>query len=179
MDRYRTIATQIAERCDAAGYCPEYGTEMWVTEITKALAAVAEPSVPRVPSRLPAQPVPRVVPVAVPSTPHETTQSTEEAMALLKRARTAQIDQARILARELITRDGTTHTRIVRDTLMARGLFDTTVPEYWLGAIFRSRDFVFTGEFYDAPSKEGDASKNTHARNIVKVWRLRHAGDPT
>ena len=48
MDRYRTIATRIAERCTTAGYGVEGGDEMWVTEITKALAteAVRDLSVP-------------------------------------------------------------------------------------------------------------------------------------
>jgi len=104
---------------------------------------------------------------------HFPTQSTAEAMAVLKHARKAQIALARAIAVELIQHHGTTHTREVRDTMIARGVFNRAVPEYWLGAIFRDQQFVFTGQFFDAPSKEGDEEQNTHARNIVKVWTLK------
>lgn len=89
----------------------------------------------------------------------------EEAIALLNRTRPDYIRMGRRVADELILLFGETNTNQVRDTMQARGLIDDDVPLYWLGAVFRSPKYRFTGKYF-----VGNPSAATHSAHPVKVW---------
>ena len=98
------------------------------------------------------------------------TSSTSEAMALLKQWRAAQIAQAREVAIELITRDGSTSSRRVQEVMAARNLIDEMLGNYWIGAIFNDARFKWTGR-WEIPQADPSAEKNkAHAWRPIKVW---------
>lgn len=99
-----------------------------------------------------------------------TTHSTIEAMTLLRETRAQQIREARIIARDLIRRGGTTHSRAVRAVMAEGDLLTPEQPEFWLGAVFHSPEFEWTGDWFCYT----DSARNVHERT-VKVWKLRAA----
>ena len=108
--------------------------------------------------------------------PRRVTRSTKEAMEVLRQFRSRQIARAGVIAREIARKEGTVHSRLVRAQMKAEGLVSdpkngALVPkgkrEYWLGAIFRHRDFVWTGEW----ASYHNVVRNIHERSI-KVWQL-------
>jgi len=56
--------------------------------------------------------------------------------------------------------------------MLREGVFDHSIPEYWLGALFRSPRFAWTGEYFQVPAEPSDAIRNIHDRKTVKTWRL-------
>jgi len=100
------------------------------------------------------------------------TQTTKEAMDLLRRTRRELIRQARDVARELIARHGKTDTWQVNAEMKKRGMLIDGVPGYWLGAVFNHTDFRWTGAFksyHKANDPTGVNARNIHERT-VKVW---------
>lgn len=99
------------------------------------------------------------------------TRSTEEAMQVLATTRAFLINKGREVAEELIQRNGSTHSRAVRAALVNRGILtpdiEATMKEFWLGAVFNSKRFTWTGEWFNY----SDSARNVHERT-VKVWRL-------
>jgi hypothetical protein len=105
------------------------------------------------------------------------TQTTEEAMLLLKLTRAWLISEGRKVARDLIARDGETHARAVLDEMMQRGMKTDldAVKGYWLGAVFRRSEFTWTGRYYEPPEEliRRDEHHNIHSWRPVRVWTLR------
>lgn len=64
---------------------------------------------------------------------------------------------------------GTVVCRQVRKAMADAGLLDRYehIGDYWLGAVFHSPLFEWTGEWF----KYTDAARNIHERT-VKIWRL-------
>lgn len=104
------------------------------------------------------------------------TRSTAEAMELLRRTRARLIVEARQIARDLISQRGETHARAVLEEMAKRGMSAdlAAVNAYWLGAVFRSREFKWTGRFYEPPESEvkRDEDHNIHSWRPVRVWTL-------
>lgn len=99
------------------------------------------------------------------------TRSTAEAMKLLKETRGHLIAAGRSVAMRLATSHGTVNSREVHDEMAKLGLLEDGVVDHWLGAVFRTPDFVWTGEMH---MPQHALSGNTHAWKHVKVWRLRN-----
>jgi len=96
------------------------------------------------------------------------TESTAEAMALLKKYRYKLINEARVIGDELIRKNGSTNTREVYDIMSSRGLLDGNVNNFWLGAVFRENDkYHWTGDWVD-----GATGPNIHAPRKIKVWEF-------
>jgi hypothetical protein len=105
-----------------------------------------------------------------------TTQSTEEAMQVLKRWRGYLIAMGRVCAVELCREFGTTNSRQVTDEMERRGLLEGYVGGYyWVGAVFNKSDlFVATGEHV----VHSNPARNNHEQ-LLRVWRLLPGGNPT
>jgi hypothetical protein len=102
----------------------------------------------------------------------EKTQSTKEAMAVLKYRRQTLIRAGRLAAVKIAAKRGRVTSRDVHSSMGAQGLLDPTISDYWLGAVFnRAPELEWTGE-YESYSNE---SRNIHERT-VKVWRLSEVG---
>lgn len=97
-----------------------------------------------------------------------TTNTTEEAMELLRQYRGQYIDAARSVADQLIKRNGTTDTKQVRIAMADNGALLNDVKDHWLGAVFRGPRYQWTGEW-----TESYVGPFTHAPRPVKVWRHR------
>lgn len=96
------------------------------------------------------------------------TQSTEEAMDLLRTYRRGLIAQGRRLARFLIQTEGTTHSRRIYDEM--KDCADVSeVKWHWLGAVFASGEFEWTGKYHYVENKD----TNIHGGRSCKIWRLR------
>jgi len=96
------------------------------------------------------------------------TRNTEAAMDLLEESRAKLIADARRIAAMLIRKCGYTHSRDVRHEMHRIGLLDGyDGADYWLGCVFRSPEFVFTGDWYTY----SDPYRNVHERR-VRVWAL-------
>ena len=79
-----------------------------------------------------------------------TTQTKEEALALLKRTRREAIQTARRVARELIIeRSVPVCVQDVRDEMQRRGIFPGHLDQRWLGAVFpgAGQEFTKSGNF--------------------------------
>lgn len=87
------------------------------------------------------------------------TETTEEAMALLKAMRAEHIENARKVADELIARYGKTNTKVVFDVMDGRGLIDRSIREHWLAAVFRTGKYKWTGELTLGRGHEGRGAK--------------------
>jgi len=96
------------------------------------------------------------------------TRSTGDAMKLLERRRAEKISRARELAADIARRCGSVHSRAVRIAMAADGQLSDNEPEFWLGAVFRTSEFEWTGEYFTY----SDGARNIHER-MVKVWRLK------
>lgn len=101
-----------------------------------------------------------------------TTRSTDEAMRLLHRRRRLLIQWAQYLAAKHAKRAGTVHSRDVRTMMAAHGWLSPDAGEHWLGAVFRSSIWEWTGRYH----AYSDHGRNIHERT-VKVWRLRDGCD--
>ncbi len=102
-----------------------------------------------------------------------TIQSTQEAMAVLEATRTAEIAAGRVVARQILQTKEKTHVRDVVLEMKARALIPQDTTEYyWAGAIFRGREFEWTGEYANYEDAK-DKERNIHERRPIKVWRLR------
>jgi hypothetical protein len=99
------------------------------------------------------------------------TQTTAEAMELLERTRRGLIETARSIARELTAHEGTVTSRAVRLVMIREGTYNHDIPDYWLGAVFRGNEWIWTGQ-YELPTVPEGAG-NAHAWRPVKVWRRR------
>jgi hypothetical protein len=55
----------------------------------------------------------------------------------------------------------------------ARGLIRADCGEFWLGAVFRGKEFEWTGQYLAYT----DDDRNIH-RGTIKVWRLRAPSAP-
>jgi hypothetical protein len=95
------------------------------------------------------------------------TRTTGEAMALLESTRRALIAVGRDVARRLTANGGTATSCDVKRVMIAEGSYRDDVPGHWLGAVFRGREWEWTGQWTlpDVPS--GAA----HAWRPMKVWR--------
>lgn len=102
------------------------------------------------------------------------TQSTAQAMALLKAHRAALIAIGKQEAVRLAKRNnGFVHSRMVYEAMKAKGyLNNPAIKDYWLGAVFNNNpDFEFSGET-EYPPKPAGRTANIHAWRPVKIWRL-------
>jgi hypothetical protein len=100
-----------------------------------------------------------------------TTQSTGEAMALLKKYRADQIEDARDVACELIERYGYTSIRQVQETMVEMDLIDENLGNFWLGAVFNDPRFEWNGKWDIPDSGALVATKNkAHDYRPVKIW---------
>jgi len=99
-----------------------------------------------------------------------TTQTAEEAIALLKRTRDGEIKQARDIADELISVNKSTTVSEVHAEMARRGLIDPAIPNFWLGAVFRTPKYQFTGEFKSGIPGYG----NNHTPHAVKGWKWKN-----
>lgn len=95
------------------------------------------------------------------------TRSTREAMKRLSTKSPYLISRGRSIAEAQAHRDGSTHSRKVRAEMKEKGLIAEEQSEFWIGAIFRSAEFEWTGEYYHY----SDSSRNIHERT-VKIWKL-------
>lgn len=96
------------------------------------------------------------------------TNSTGQAQRVLEAYRSKLIARGREVAIEIAKKRGTVHSRQVRQRLDKEGLLvNPLVGEFWLGMVFRSNDFKWTGDYYHY----SDSSRNIHERT-VKVWEL-------
>jgi hypothetical protein len=95
----------------------------------------------------------------------QATQTTGDAMRVLKQHRASHIEAARAVADELIKLHGKTTTTRVREVMEGRGMIDPNVADHWLGAVFRAGRYRWTGEWADS-----FASERCHAPRPVKVW---------
>lgn len=92
-------------------------------------------------------------------------------MAVLKRTRASQLAIARSTAHELFEETGApVYTRMVRTRMIDEGTFDFSIPEYWMGAIFHCKDWVWSGEYYQIPAQPRDGERNIHDRKAEKTW---------
>jgi hypothetical protein len=94
------------------------------------------------------------------------TKTTTEAMVLLLRTRRALIDAGREVARRLTANGGTATTCDVKRVMIAEGTYSDAVPGYWLGAVFRGREWTWTGE-WALPDVDSGAA---HAWRPMRVW---------
>ena len=94
------------------------------------------------------------------------TRSTGDAMKLLERRRATLIKTARRRAAIIAKQHGTVHSRQVREAM--RDELDRDDAEHWLGAVFRTSEFEWTGDWHTY----SDAARNIHER-MVKIWRLK------
>jgi hypothetical protein len=88
-------------------------------------------------------------------------------MALHRATKPRLIETARAIAKELIQKHGMTQIREVYGELCDRGLMPLESRDFWLGAVFRSPEFAWTGRYYSY----SDPGRNIHERT-VKVWTL-------
>lgn len=88
-------------------------------------------------------------------------------MDVLKKYRSYLIAMGRFAAGDIALRQGTVHSREVRQTLDDAGLLDPVCGDFWLGAVFRGSYFEWTGVWHTYT----DSGRNIHERTI-KVWRL-------
>lgn len=102
---------------------------------------------------------------------HGPTQSKEEALDLLRKYRRELITKGRAIARRICAEEGTVHSRRVfaemESEINSKGV---DVGNYWLGAIFGSTEFQWTGEWYNVPQH---TPTNNHGGNGVRIWMLR------
>jgi hypothetical protein len=97
------------------------------------------------------------------------TKTTSQAAKLLNRHRGNLITKARAIAIDLAKANGTVHSREVRAEMDKQGhLTNPALADHWLGVVFRSSVFVWTGQYFSYR----DDSRNVHERT-VKVWKLR------
>jgi hypothetical protein len=90
------------------------------------------------------------------------TTSEEDAMRLLAATRRRHIDNAREIADELIAKNGTAHVGQVYHIMVKRGLIDFSIPQHWLGAVFRvSAKYSWTGRVVQT---------NIGHDELAKVW---------
>ena len=95
------------------------------------------------------------------------TRTTAEAFARLHAGHETEIQLARQVARELCREHGSTNSRLVRLEMERRGLISRAATKvHWFGCIFRTAEFIATGE------RVSYSSTTVHEREI-KVWRLR------
>lgn len=97
-----------------------------------------------------------------------TTATKEEALSLLRHTRRDLIERARDIGRRIARSEGTVHARRIyaemQDEIKAFG-----VNAYFLGAVFSTGDFEWTGEWYQVQKDDGKC----HGGAGIKVWRLR------
>lgn len=89
------------------------------------------------------------------------TNTTSEAMELLKRTRRERITAARAVADELIAANGSTTGKAVCEAMAQRDMLDPTEPEHWLGPLFQLPKYRWTGEL---------TVGRGHAGRGAKVW---------
>jgi hypothetical protein len=74
------------------------------------------------------------------------TTSEEDAMRLLKATRRKYIDDGRVIGDEIIAKKGTADVGQVFQIMTVRDLIDLTIPQHWLGSVFRlSKKYRWTG----------------------------------
>jgi hypothetical protein len=95
------------------------------------------------------------------------TRSTGEAMDVLGTHRRPLIDYGRYVATEICKARGSVTSRDVRRAMAAMGMLASDASEFWLGSMFRSGSFEWTGALHTY----SDNDRNIHERT-VKVWRL-------
>jgi len=105
-----------------------------------------------------------------------TTVTKDEAMELLMAYRRWLIERGREIATEMCLRSGTVTSRDVRaamneEVAEAQASSGKSIKEHWLGAVFNTPAFEWTGE-YRHPGG-GGYLPGTHEGQRVKVWRLR------
>lgn len=97
-------------------------------------------------------------------------EATERAMALLRKRRHEQIEAAQDVALKILRRKADTNCREVWNVMRRCNLIDETVPNHWLGAVFRDQRFAWTGKWVIPPLSNGTP---IHAQRPVKTWCLR------
>jgi hypothetical protein len=101
------------------------------------------------------------------------TRTTEEAMDLFEEYRAGQLADAREVACELIQHFGFTSARQVQEVMVARDLIDESLGNSWIGAIFRTPQFEWNGQWEFPDPKMKIATKNkAHAFRPIMVWRF-------
>jgi hypothetical protein len=96
------------------------------------------------------------------------TRSTGQATQVLKTYRLKLIARGREIAKAIAKRRGKVHSRQVRQQMEKEGLLvNPLIGDFWLGIVFRSDDFKWTGEYF----RYSDSARNIHERT-VKVWTL-------
>jgi hypothetical protein len=102
----------------------------------------------------------------------------DDAAVMLKRYRQYLVERGRYEAWCVCRKEGTVHSRQVRDKMKAQGLLNPAVGERWLGAVFyRSELFEpVEGAHHAAAPQSGT---NYHGGALVRVWRLTEVGKAT
>lgn len=76
------------------------------------------------------------------------------------------IEYARYLARQYLRVHGTIHSRIVRKLCSDAGVLPDNIDDRWLGAVFHSKLFVYTGKDFQYE----DRARNCHVGRTTKIW---------
>lgn len=94
-----------------------------------------------------------------------------QALKLLNKTKNPLLVRARYEAIELCKKkkDGTTHTREVRDVMKMKGVIEDIADDRWMGALFNTDFFEDTGETVAV----ADDERNIHGGRDVKLWRLK------
>lgn len=94
----------------------------------------------------------------------------EAALALLEMTRRQLILRARHIARQLTPYGEEVDTRMVRQAMIDQGLYKEEITDHWMGAVFRGRDWIWTGKFRELEDMP-PLRDNTHAGRTIKIWR--------
>jgi hypothetical protein len=90
------------------------------------------------------------------------TTSEEDAIRLLTATRRRHIDNGREIADEILAKRPVADVGQVYQIMAARGLIDYTIPQHWLGAVFRvSAKYRWTGHMVQT---------NIGHDDLAKVW---------
>lgn len=87
------------------------------------------------------------------------TETVEAAMVVLHDHHGDLISDARIIADELIAKDGSANTASVYDVMVAMGLVHPMSKLHWLGAVFRNKKYRPTGKIVEGVGHAGRGSK--------------------
>lgn len=104
-----------------------------------------------------------------------TAKTADQATLMLRRYRQHLVERGRYEAWGICRKEGTVHSRQVRDRLKSLGLLTPGVGERWLGAVFNACDLFEPVEGAAVAPKPNDQT-NYHGGALVRVWRLTEAG---
>lgn len=103
--------------------------------------------------------------------------TTSEAMKELENKHTTLLAWGRHIAVTFCRKNGTTHSKMVFDELIKRGLADPNKKAFYMGAIFNKLEKDGVIEWTKHYYKYSDPERNVHDREI-KLWRLKDDSKP-